>query len=942
MRSISGLDLIAIALLAVLLLTGCNSSSGGSSSSGGGGGSGSDDSAAEPPDIPDTAFVRSALDLSDAKLSSGEAEPFELVRINGLPDGASAEDLWVEYRMASDGWPIGPGVDDSAIGVILQQYNSSSLYLLAPVVALDGAAIKLRITDGASYSATETLTVSALPAAATGSLEQLLDLTSDLVKAVSEAYGLDYPADLRSRVNNPASIEPYLLPLVSGYHALDNPDNANSLRTLDLDDDAVEAIERVIAHMDLTGELASWLADVNEEDNLIADSVQALLGHVITIDGPVSSNTLPRNSVQPRLFSDSSVGLTMESPIPIGGPEELAHYLYQHGEIRRRQDDVEAAVQLAGLGLVAIGVGAAFVTTGPGGVAAAGSAPTVLATVSTGAMALGIFDVAYGAYSLTRGTYPCCITGIDMTLSPESGRVAVEDASDPSLELINVRGTARGERIDLTQEILNRVVNKVGGFGVSNAMKRMDGNNAMREQLTSAGANETLQLPDSFVGLSVAFHWSNIDMIGDDADKWLGVRHQGFGGLPTLFTRLPGSDSGIPFQLSTDGFFGNETSLDVLTIEPSRDQYRMGHWHPPVPADVAELSAEHIRIRFEPAGLRVDDADESYPFKVHVEHAEDFEIWSPLDTDPETLGIVLLSGPDPQGVYHYQYTPEGNELPPATIAVSTRPMTTGGVRGRGDPPERRGSMLITPDPVQLAVSPRTACLEAGETQQLSAKDPLLEIPVDVTWSADRGSVSSSGLYTAPGGDPAGYARITATAVEDDSVTVTTELKLGCSCWWSASVGGGYGHSNSYWSMVLTLDEDESIVGIQTTPKEGSNFLGALLTMRDPIPPGATGTFNASGNGSLQGPISVGNTWANHAGMPFTPLTVQVSRHELLEGPGDNARALVLTVNGMVGVGEPDGNIKIGNLRLELDGVRWFGIDTAGTTRLLRCTPPGPL
>lgn len=934
MRLIRGLDLVTIALLTMLLLTGCNSSSGGGSSG--------SDTIIQPPEIADTAFARSALDLSAARLSAAEAEPFELIKINGLPAGASAEDLWVEYRLASDGWPIGPGVDDSAIGVILQQYDSSSLYLLAPVVALDGTTIKLRITDGASYSATETLSVSALPAAADGSLEHLLDITSDLVRAVSEAYGLDYPADLQSRVDNPASIEPYLLPLVSGFHALDNPDNANSLRTLALDDDSVAAVERVIAHLDLTGELADWLADVNAEDNLIADSVQALQGQVITIDGQVSSNTLSRNSFQPRLLSGSEVGLTMASPIPIGGPEELAHYLYQHGEIRRRQDDVEAAVQLAGIGLVAIGIGAAFVTTGPGGVVAAGSAPTVLATVTTATMALGIFDVAYGAYSLTRGTYPCCITGIDLTLSPESGRVDAEDAGDPSLELVDVRGTARGERIDLSEEILNRVFNKVGGAGVSNAMKRMDGNNDLREQLTSAGANATLQLPDSFLGLSVAFYWDDIEMIGDDADKWLGVRHEGFGGLPTLFSQLPGSGAGIPFQLDPEGFFGNETSLDVLAIEPNRDEYRMGHWHPPVPADVAELSAEHIRIRFVPAGLRIDDANESYPFEIHVDHAEDTEIWFPLDTDPETLGIDLLSGPDDQGVYSFQYTPEGDELPPETIAVSTHAMTTDGVRGRGDPPQRRGSMLITQDPVQLAVSPRTACLESGDTQQLTATDPLLGTPVDVTWSTDRGSISGAGLYTAPGGDPGGFATITATAVEDDAVAVTTELKLGCTCWWSASIGGNYGHSYSNWSMVLTLDENDAIVGIQPTPRENSNLAGAVLTLSNPIPPGATGTFSASGTGSLQGPVSTSTTWVNHAGMPFTPLNVQVSRHEMLEGPGDAARELSLTVSGMAGGMQPDGSIRMGNLYIELDGARWFNTGSLGSIRLIRCTPPGPL
>lgn len=78
----------------------------------------------------------------------------------------------------------------------------------------------------------------------------------------------------------------------------------------------------------------------------------------------------------------------------------------------------------------------------------------------------------------------------------------------------------------------------------------------------------------------------------------------------------------------------------------------------------------------------------------------------------------------------------------------------------------------------VSVSPSTASINAGGTQQFAATVNGTGSPSQsVTWSANGGSVNSSGLYTAPG--TTGSYTVTATSIQDGtksgsaSVTVTT-------------------------------------------------------------------------------------------------------------------------------------------------------------------------
>jgi len=100
-------------------------------------------------------------------------------------------------------------------------------------------------------------------------------------------------------------------------------------------------------------------------------------------------------------------------------------------------------------------------------------------------------------------------------------------------------------------------------------------------------------------------------------------------------------------------------------------------------------------------------------------------------------------------------------------------------------------------PVSVSISPTSASVLSGETQQFAAKVSNTTNTA-VTWSATAGSISASGLYTAPAVTANSSATVTATSVTDPtksasaivSITGTPDFSVSASPFTSGTINPG--------------------------------------------------------------------------------------------------------------------------------------------------------
>lgn len=226
----------------------------------------------------------------------------------------------------------------------------------------------------------------------------------------------------------------------------------------------------------------------------------------------------------------------------------------------------------------------------------------------------------------------------------------------------------------------------------------------------------------------------------------------------------------------------------------------------------------------------------------------------------------------------------------------------------------------------LTVTPPTATVALGATQQFSASGSA------VTWSASAGSISSSGLYTAPAtmpssnqvtitatsGTQAGTATITLIASQQPIITVSptaATLLPGATQQFTAS-----GQSNVTWSATAgsisasglytapTVMPSSSKVTI-TASAAGSQSGTAIVTLTAPpitVSPasislliGTTQQFTASGQSNVTWSASVGSISATGlytapAAMPVSP-TVTITA----TGAGNQSSTATVTLSGVV-------------------------------------------
>src|SRR5204862_1012720 len=84
------------------------------------------------------------------------------------------------------------------------------------------------------------------------------------------------------------------------------------------------------------------------------------------------------------------------------------------------------------------------------------------------------------------------------------------------------------------------------------------------------------------------------------------------------------------------------------------------------------------------------------------------------------------------------------------------------------------SVTAPPPPVTVSISPTSASLQSGGTQQFSAT-VTGSTNTAVTWSASGGTISSTGLYTAP--TIAGNYSVTATSAADSTKSASASVSV---------------------------------------------------------------------------------------------------------------------------------------------------------------------
>jgi hypothetical protein len=915
-----------VALLMALLLAGC----GGSSSDPGNNGA-DNPPVTNPPPVSNEP-ITDGVDLSSTELEANQGQVFDLLKVTGLPDGSRAEDFHGEFKIAGEG-QVGPGIEDSGITPALEIDNDGEVYLLVPLVNPEGATINLRVTDGTSFSRTMELEIAPLPEPVPGALEAFLDASETLIQKTAEAYGLSYPDDLQAFIDNPQSLQPEYVALVHGYHVLGNPNNPEGLRQVTFDDQERRDLERLIGHMNLLWEVEQLIEVVTDGPNLISQARPYfdLPSQKISPESGAAGAGTEKSSMllSPPQFSQPRI---YQGIVAIDGPEDLVAYMREYNIVRETQEHIEAGVQMTGRAVTVIGIGAAFVVSGPGGGAATGAAGT-LATAKAVGTVVTVVGVVNGASTVVRGLFPCCIHAVDMELLPESGIVTHEDEDDPSLFLAGMTATVRSEGVDLTKEVLERAINIVGKGQVSRRLQTRFADNAFSEELIDAGTGELFNQLD-LTGTEIVFEWHNVDIAGDTPEDWLDIDLEGFAATAPIFEKSPYHVDGngmVAYRLNADRFFGNEDATDILGVRPSFDKFPLPRGHGPMPSDSKTLGANVIEVRFDPAGIRLDEPGEVVPFTVTVLNARDTEI-EELTLDPEvgTINGPFNSGDD--GVYEFEYEAP-DELPNHSIYVSTYATSLEGVRGRATPTERRGSMRITTDAVLLDVTPPATCLDTGDTYTFEALDPLLGTPVDVTWSVDIGSITSNGTYTAASPRAPGYATVTATSTQNSDVTGTARVTLGCDCWWSGSVGGGFGQQHSHDTTSIFQNDDLAVTEIMFVGR--GDVIGTRLVLETPIPAGATGTYEARTHSNIGNfTTSVMGFWGNsdwYFSTSVAPLQVHVDRHDMMD-PGlevpEGSRIMEVRVNGTVIREEVDveaggWRITSGQLSLTANGSYWF-------------------
>lgn len=922
-------------IAALLLLTAC-----------GGGGGGRKGPNVQIPLVGEPP-VRDAdgLDLDGLALSVAKAPQLAPIEVLGLPEDAKSDSLYAEFFQLDAGMFGAEGVG----GVLALFTQDGRVYLHTPLVDPEGGAIVVVITDGKSRSEAFGLELAPLPAPQAGILERFIDGFYALLRAATEELGKDYPREWEFwRDQSFNNIPVYLIPLAQSYLAVLDHENEHSLLnvTQALQADERELLERIMAGSDLVGIVERWTE--------LIENKQTALTYVGSVE---SFPAVSAAEVEGRTRSGTSRTATGDIWRTAGTPriadaDTLALLLGLYQSYQRSQRDAQLLDETLGAyirGIVLVG-----------SIPTKGGSSTVIAPAVRKAMGW-VTNALSGTATLAgvaQWFLPCCITDLDVELSPAGGVIASEDALPNQVRLASARGVAQSHGVDITREIADRLISRVTKSALSDVVTKVYGENA-RDLIMDAGVTPALRsvlrrLPP---GASLVFVWEDIDLMSTSPQTWLEVEIDTLGssGTPIVEQAATGDDR-MEFRLVAPAAFQRTDSL-------LRFKTNFANLPAPVAIDTKPITLRYMAVEFVPPAIRLTAGDTEVPFQIHVRNSELFAgdvpfIDLPVTVDPP-LGRVEYLDVSPNGVLHFRYLPPA-KFPPGVIAtVRADAISQSGIRHpSNNPPPRTGTMFITAEPVRVAIAPRTACLDNGETLRREARDPLSNEAVAVSWQADKGAIAADGVYRAPA-TGSGEATIRAVAHANEEASAIASIVYGmCDCWWQGSVTGTISQSHGWSTMWIEVDETGRIIklaqGGLSDYASGVSYRGFSVDLRtDPIPAGATGSYRAKiadGGGNFSADSL--DFWANPSGwtpellhhyglVDPAPLTVTVHEHDMISAwhsGVEGSRRLRASVSGqVVRYWFEEGRLesaRSGALSAEVQGSYWIPLG-AGQ---LNCSP----
>jgi hypothetical protein len=305
---------------------------------------------------------------------------------------------------------------------------------------------------------------------------------------------------------------------------------------------------------------------------------------------------------------------------------------------------------------------------------------------------------------------------------------------------------------------------------------------------------------------------------------------------------------GPPFGFTADGsgYLPKAAGVSELRVRTAGGDVFKGQ--DAVNTELLEVKAIEIEIMqdiddvYFGAPFNLDVDDEIYVY-ADVKNAENTEVsWS---VTPDDTGVVIQSdGPNHAYVVAHE---------PGTYLIVAESASRSGPRADNNP-VRSASARVNVGGEDFSILPGATCVEMGETQEFIAEQPDGS-PIDVNWSVSEGSISGSGIFTAP--DSRTRVTVTAANAQNPDQTATAQVLVSnCACYWE--IEHSYGGLTVLDDRIhVSRDEqiiDEISMGVSGV-YDAHNYRIEFNQADAPVW-GQTGTYNGSFWGWIENSLYV--------------------------------------------------------------------------------------
>lgn len=444
------------------------------------------------------------------------------------------------------------------------------------------------------------------------------------------------------------------------------------------------------------------------------------------------------------------------------------------------------------------------------------------ATLSAGS-ALPIYGRAFLAAGAATAAWQAsrnALAGLNpsefVSITAETTRQRFEEDSEASGTYFNVQATAASTGWTVDQAIVDAVITALSAFASP----------AQVAQFTAADFLKS----------------SAVNLINQGMSNYVGAREGGLVNFcPQQWTVSISSTDWSEarsvfghFDIDGANFRPNAVEEDFLSV--SNIAARFGQEK--IDIDIP-IGVDPIEVTVSPSPVQVTQPGEVKMITATIENA----VSTGLFWDPGAgTWDDGLQQPTNDGGTRPLRTPGDPDAYPFIVEVES--LSRSGLRADNSPPRRDAVLVRLID--EIIVSPANACLEPGDPEQFTATQG--DAPAEVTWSLEStgnspsnlGSITQSGLYTAPASD-SGEVLVVAASVDDPDVRGIALVEVGsCECFWSLSIAneGGWSGREAGHSFPSFIGQPFVLAFFPETGIGGGN----AQAFTSPPAPGQTGTF----------------------------------------------------------------------------------------------------